>query len=308
MSHKTLGNWAWELGVKKEKDTGYPKLILNNIPNDVSFEELLASMKSANDIVKKLVHKTTQASASIETSNPVMIVFSSDWHLGGIGTDYNAFEKDIYTIKNTPNLFVYLGGDYMDNYIQASKMQASMNQEGIARQRTLTLGAIDLIKDKIIALGTSCHQIWNEKLTGIDEVASWAKNIKVLYTGYGGTLNLKVGTQEYEIFRRHKYRFNSQYNVTHSVKQLLRMGLSDADVLVLEHWHVPAKEEFFWKDRKRIAIRTGSYKIYDEFASENGLFGAQSAAPTIILWPNEKKIIAFLDMYDAIECMKGLIK
>ena len=314
VAYNTLRHWASDLKARRSIELLNRSFFNseldsegNNDIEDLGYSEILEIMKNQNKALRKLAVNSSELKVNIDSKVPILVVFSADWHLGDIGTDYESFDKDMNTIRDTKNLYVYLGGDFFDNFIKFESMaDGALNQEPILLQRHLTHEALKMIRSKILAIGTSCHMYWTKKQVGFDDIKEWAKGLKVLYTGHGGLLNLKVGQQVYTIFRRHKYRFNSQYSPLHSAKQLLRMGVTDAEVLVLEHWHVPGKEEFYWADKKRVALRPGTYKEYDEFALEHGFYGARKACPAVILFPDEHKILAFLDMYDAIECLNGL--
>ena len=88
---------------------------------------------------------------------------------------------------------------------------------------------------------------------------------------------------------------------------MLRLEEVDFDVGVLEHGHVPDMEEFFYKGKRRIAIKAGSYKIlWDNYADRKGFLGIKAMNPTVILNPCTYEMLPFLDMRDAIKVLKAL--
>jgi hypothetical protein len=211
-------------------------------------------------------------------------------------------------IAKTEGAFVYIGGDGCDNFIQPSKISFEMlNQQGIIRQQGLFIRTLEKLQNKVVAMGTGNHS-WEQQLTGIDRVSEVAKRLKIVYTDVGGLLKLKVGKVEYNIFRTHKYKSTSTVNLVHACKQCWRMGEYDADIIVIEHRHAAAFEPFYGHKELKIGIRTGTYKIYDNYARANGFYGLKVENPTVILYPNEKKMIPFLDMFDAFEYLKGIRK
>ena len=155
-------------------------------------------------------------------------------------------------------------------------------------------------------MGTGNHTSWTEMLTGLDEVKSITDKLNLVYTEAGGLINLKVGNILYKIYRQHHYRFNSSFSPTHSVKQILRMGEADYDIGVLEHLHQSDMESFYWGGKFRIAIKTGSYKTDDEYARSRGFWGSNISNPSIILFPNEYKMLPFIDIKEAVSAYKGV--
>jgi len=77
---------------------------------------------------------------------------------------------------------------------------------------------------------------------------------------------------------------------------------------VIEHGHVPAMEEFYYKGTKRSALKCGSYKIlWDEYAQGKGFTGVMALNPTIILFPKTFEILSFIDMYQAFKVLRVLL-
>ena len=82
------------------------------------------------------------------------------------------------------------------------------------------------------------------------------------------------------------------------------MHFPDARIITVEHQHEAAVEHYRYNENEGVALRTGTYAVYDDYAQQNGFFGSHVANPTVILFPKQDKILAFKDMYDAIDHLR----
>ena len=55
-----------------------------------------------------------------------------------------------------------------------------------------------------------------------------------------------------------------------------------------------------------MAIRTGTYGVYDDYAQQNGYFGSHVCNPTVIMFPDRDKLVGFKDMKDAIIYLRAV--
>lgn len=299
----TIRNWGSEFEISKKRPKIVPMIAEGNA--ETSYEELIENLKKQSSIVKKIINYNSIVSAKIETETPIALTFWSDFHLGSEGCDYESFDNDLKFIEETEGLFTFVGGDSIDGMI-LTDMNAGLNQTPIMIQKRLIREVLKRVKNKIIALGTGNHNFWTQNVAGFDDLADLAKELNILYTGLGGMLKLTVGNITYDIFRTHKYPGSlNANNLTLSVKNLWKNGTHDHDVGVIEHGHQSAIEEWTAHNKKRVAVRTGTYKILDLYALGKGFYGSQVKNPTIIFYPNIKKMVAFNDMYDSITYLRG---
>ena len=84
------------------------------------------------------------------------------------------------------------------------------------------------------------------------------------------------------------------------------MHYPDARIIVIEHNHIADMEQYRYNERECVAIRTGTYGVYDDYAQQNGFFGSHVATPTIVLFPDKDKVVGFKDMYDAITYLRAV--
>jgi len=299
VTYDTVKNWmAQEGGAIKET----PK----PLPADIPFEQQVEIFMQMDTLTALHEYVPQEISIEIKTDKPIALTNTADWHLGMFGVDYVSFRDDILAIRDEPGLYCAVGGDAYQNIIQAQKVGTSQNQIPVANQRGLYVQALKELKEKILYIGTGNHNHWATMATGEDWEKELARRIKVVYTKHGGKINLKVGEMVYPIFRLHKGRFNSSFNLTHSAKQYQRMYFPEARIIVIEHQHIAAIEQYRYNDSECVAIRTGTYGVYDDYAQQNGFYGAHVSNPTVILYPHKDKMIAFKDMYDAIDHLRYL--
>jgi len=102
------------------------------LPADSTWAEHLRVIKEMDDLVGFHQKIPQEVGVIFDTKLPIGIVESSDWQLGQFGVDYDAFEKDMNFIQKEPGLYINIGGDSIQNIIQATKMGSSHNQIPIA--------------------------------------------------------------------------------------------------------------------------------------------------------------------------------
>ena len=312
---RTVLNWAAMFQAhKKPKNTKnqswHPDVFPNEEGEILSFSQVMKVAIDMQKLCEKEGNIPSEVEIAIPTNQPIAVTFIADLHIGDRGTDNEALYADMKFLKDTPRLYAIFGGDIINNAIFGLK-QSSMDM--VLRQ-TLTIslqwrayeGLVNELKDKILCMSTGTHEDWSMAVTGVDWVQKLAARQGIIYTGHGGLIKLKVGEIEYRIFRRHHYPYHTSFNPLHSVKRMWDMGPHDFDIGVLEQRHRAAIETFDRHGEERIALRCGSYKVYDEYARKLGYYGMRPANPTVILWHNEKRMLPFLHHMDAVEALRGL--
>lgn len=251
--------------------------------------------------LEKIDRPADVVDCQISTDAPIGVAFVSDGHIGEIGTDLELMDADFHAIAQNPGLYAYIGGDMAHNFILSTMSHfGTMDNSAIPprAQRILYERFLSIIGGSVVAIGTGNHDFWTQHQTDIDTVAAIAKKYNLVYTGHGGLVNLKVGSQTYRIYRRHKARFNSSFNLCHTVKSMWRFGPTDFDVGVVEHGHIPALETFTGFGKEKIAIRTGTYLTHSAFADEVGAEW-RYGTPVVVFHPDEFRMIPFSSIKDA---------
>ncbi len=267
-------------------------------PKSDSWEEHLDTIRAMDRLIAYHQKSPTEVSIKIDTDLPIAIVKTADWQLGEFGVDYDSFEKDMNTIEQEPGLYCDIGGDGYQNVIQPSKVGSSHNQTPIAVQKGLFVLTLKKLKNKIKTVRTGNHNYWATMAMGEDWDAELCHRLKLVYLKHFARIYWRVGEQIYPELALHKSRYNSSFNLTHNCKQNQRMHFPDARIITVEHQHVAAVEQYRYNENECLAIRTGTFAIYDDFAQQNGFFGNHVANPLVVMYPDRDHIVGFKDMYD----------
>lgn len=276
------------------------------LPPDTALWEQFDILMQLNKLVAVHQQVPTEISIAIPTELPIAITFFADEHVGAFGVDLESLKRDWIVAKEEPGLYQVQGGDGYHNIIQASKMGSSHNQAPISVQKAVYVNMLKENKEKILCIGVGQHNYWTALVEGEDWDAELARRLRMVYTKHGAKIILKVGKMIYPIVRIHKTRFNSSFNLTHTCKQYQRLHFPDARVIVAEDKHVADIEHYRYNEQECLAVRTGTYCTYDEFAQQHGFFGSYVSNPTVILYPKEDKLIGFKDMHDAIIYLRAV--
>ncbi len=278
----------------------------------LSWKEHVNLLRQIDASMDRQLRIPTEICVDIPTDRPIGIVFTADWQLGEHGVDYEAFEDDIECICSQSNIKVSVGGDGYQNIIEPKKMGSSHNQAPICMQRAVYVQTLDRLLDagKLAFVGTGNHNYWSTLATGEDWDAELVrrlqdKNPAIVYTKHGGMIRLKVGDMVYPIWREHKGPYESSFNPTHGPRQSQRVYHPEARIVVREHRHIGECAEYTYDGRQCTSIRCGTYAIHDDFAQKEGFWGANVCNPTVVLWPDQDKIVAFRDMRDAFRFLNG---
>jgi len=273
---------------------------------DFGWEEQLKRMADMDELVAYHMKYPIEVTIKIETKQPIAVPMTADWHLGAPGVDYDSFVKDVKFMRDTDGIRPLIGGDGYHNIIQASKVGSGMNQSPICVQKAVYYNVLKELKEKILAISTGNHNYWTAMAEGEDWDGELARRLKVVYLKHFAMINLVVGDYPYPILRIHKSRFNSSFNLTHNCKQNQRVYYPDARIVVVEHNHTAAIEQYRYNENECVAIRTGTYDVYDDYAMQNGFFGSYVCNPTVVLFPDKDKIVGFKDMQDAAIYLKAV--
>jgi len=275
-------------------------------PKSSSFEEHIETMQRMDNLIAFHHRTPSEVTIEVKTDKPIVRATTADWHLGMFGVDLASFQNDVYYIRDEPLLKVNIGGDGYHNIIQASKVGSGHNQTPISVQRGLYVLTLEELQNSIDTVRTGNHNYWEVLLTGEDWDREITRKIKLLYLKHYAVVYYKVGKMVYPWLMMHKSRYNSSFNLTHNCKQNQRMHFPKARVVVAEHQHIAAVEQYQYDGKECIAIRPGTYAVYDDYAQQNGYFGAHVCNPAVVMFPNEDKLVGFKDMRDAVTYVKGL--
>lgn len=252
--------------------------------------------------------KRSVFSVDFPRDEPIGIAFISDQHIApGTPVDMARMRADAEYVRDTPNMFALLAGDGVDNHILIrSAMMAARSQPG--DQYSLFQYYLGIFAEKILALCSGNHDAWTDQVGGIDMIQWISQHHKLCYSPAAFSLDITVGGQLYKIVTRHQYRYNSSFNMTHAVKQLLRLGEEEFDIGCIGHHHEPADESAIYRGLQRWFCRPGSYQITSSYTRQYGWNSTYPTCPTVILWPGKRDICGFTDMRKAGAFLRSLLR
>lgn len=271
---------------------------------DVAF--FYEAMKRQNAAIMKLETKQNKANINIDSDRPILLSFWGDWHLGAKGVDYEQMDKDIETLNNLENNYIIGMGDYKDN------MNAFVIP-GAVQEDTTTQDMQDLVvqmkfretADKWIAIIRGCHEDFDRKIAGKDFIQSLCDITNSVNLWHGGIVNLTVGEVEYRIGARHKYKNESGLNTTNTQRNFVN-EFGQCDIVGTAHKHFCELQHTSRMGEETIYLRSGTYKVYDEFGQKlAGYIGARGI-PSCILYPDRKLIIPFKYLDDAVRVFEKI--
>lgn len=240
-------------------------------------------------------------SVRFDAGRPIGIVALSDQHIGGKFTDMNRLIQDAQLIRDTPHFYAVLAGDSIDNHVKHRAAMIEADSTPDEQYRLFEYYLQILTPQKVLCLISGNHDGWSHLMAGVDMIKRLADLNKICYAPDEARLSVQVGAQSYHVAMRHKYRFNSSYNQTHSVKQWFRFGPSPFDIGIVGHHHEHSLESAMLHGQQRYLCRPGSYQILTGYSAENGFNDAIPTCPTFILHGgNRKRITAFDDLREAV--------
>ncbi len=272
--------------------------------SDDDVEAFIDAMVNLQDVQDSLDTKQVEGTIALDDDKPVGVVFWGDWHIGAKGVDYALFERDRQAILAADGLYVVGTGDYKDNYITGTHPGAAFEQiiQPGAQDR-IVLHYWESLRQKTLALVRGCHDDWSKRMGDIDFVQACASRAEALNFWHGGTLTLKLGSQTYTGHIRHKFKYESSLNTTNAQRRMMEI-YGPADFAVLAHLHNPDIEERHLMGEYRWLVRSGSYKVWDEFGQKIGGFKGRPGVPMLVFHPDRRLIVGYRDLNAGIEALR----
>jgi hypothetical protein len=293
---------------------------------DFSFEDALGLAKVRRDEFQEKRPYQSEATIKLDTPFPVVISAIGDIHFGSVYCDTDKFLKDVTSILDTPNAFIVLMSNLIDNgnpsQFPDSMLANSMTPHEQAKAMNDLLKRMDA-KHKILGAVTApCHEGWLWKKMGVDMNELLFADCEFPKLDNGGMLHLNVGKQNYNMALFHQFGpFGSHFNKNHPSQQMQRLVLAgQADIVVLAHSHVGEAMQTYYgvgADRRDVVyLRSGSYKgnvagkienTPDMWLKNKSGMDAEPGAQSVILSAQRREMAAFLKPETALKFQEGLL-
>lgn len=223
---------------------------------------------------------------------PVAVVYMTDIHYGAKGVDYDMLEQHLETIKNTPNMFLLVGGDVIDAF-SPTKHSTGMSEDVIGPDEQAE-AMMDMLSemDRLGKLGgvqIGNHDDWS-LLAGYRFERFLSELQCPVFSG-AGNINIMVGDggETYRTYWSHSHWGVSKLNITNAAKRAMQFSSPDAEIALLGHVHQGSVEHFDIAGEDKIAVIGGTYKQKDGWASKWGMTAPGKPGFTLFLWPNEHR-------------------
>lgn len=237
--------------------------------------------------------------ATFADNLPIAISFASDQHISvGNTVDMEQMKADAQLIAATDGMSVVCVGDAIDGHIKhrAAMIHARSTPGDQYKLLDYYLG---LLQEKLLVLISGNHDDWTNQFAGVDVLKMLADKNKVMHAPDEARISVSLPQHTYEIAARHQFRFNSQLNQTHSIKQWFKMGPAAFDIGVLAHLHELAMEPVNLHGMERWVCRPGSYQKTSAYSRQLGFNIVNPSCPTFILYPDKRDIVGFTGLHHA---------
>ena len=266
---------------------------------DADMETIWTALITYQEATKKLSTRQDEISIEIPTTEPIYITVLADAHIGAIQTRFQQFRDTIEAIASSPNTFMISCGDTVDNYLPSKHSEGQFEAMCPPEiQKRLLEYMYSKLSGRILALIQGDHDEFSHYADDFDWTKHLCEKFKCANLGFGGFINLKVGQITYKIHARHRYRFSSSLNLTHTVKRM-REQVGDFHIGIVAHNHQAAIEYVQGQDGViRVFIRPGSFKGADRYARRIGFVDCdcRSMMPTIELFPDRRAMNVYGDI------------
>ena len=280
--------------------------------------EILDLIEKASKQFKSVNMRQSESLIQIHASTKYIgLLLSSDWHIGAASSDVERLRADLSLASKTPNLYIGLQGDLIDAYIPSGPHPGGINEQVVPAKmaRRGAEALVELIKDKILWLTNSCHNLWTENAADYNHVEELCHKYGFSYLGHGGIVNLQIlkkreVTRSWTLMAGHKYGSGGE-NAINACRQFLKKEASSdnsPDIIVFGHHHRNSilSEEFLGK--RRTFVRSGQYKLQDRYADAMNVSIQKKdfGAPLVILGTDSDYMQPFNDMRKGVEVL-GLL-
>jgi hypothetical protein len=269
-------------------------------------DDYIHAMIDLQTAADKLNTKQVKASLTLPDDKPVGVVGWADWHHGGKGVDYLTFQEHHSKIVNTEGLYWIGLGDYKDNYISGTHVGGNFEQiiqPGM--QDKMVIHYVRKAGEKCLALTAGCHDVWTKKQADKDFLEELCEAADCINLWHGGELNITVGEATYLWRCRHKYKFQSQLNFENAMRRIMEVQ-GPCDVAAEAHLHNAYIMDRHIMGEFRILMRSGSYKVWDEYGQQLAGYKGKIDVPMVVMFPDKHKLVPFRDLDTGIEYLQAV--
>lgn len=279
----------------------------HTLPDDY-WERLWENAKEQSRLRRQLNKPQTVFNVKVNDDLPIMLVWTGDWHLLDAGTDHDRFDADLALWKETPGVYLGIGGD-LSNWTSPAVLPRAMPANVLPSELAAVLvrRKVEEIKAKVLFGVVGNHDAF-PGATGWHPVDDIYRDCGIPNLGPGGRVFLKVGEVTYQIEARHSFNYNSSLNDTNSHRRLWEQS-GKPDMVFTAHLHNPTLHHRSFDGTDTVWARNGTYKRDDSYAKSKNFVHTQPEPPDqpgVILFPDERRMIPFRDYHDGLPLLATL--
>lgn len=311
LSFRAVQRKAGNMGLKKTHIA--PEYEPEPAPQGLDWREILDAAQVFQRRMRP-VAPYTHRPVVIDTSRPICVMHSADWHLGSGATDYTAWQHDMEYVIETDGLYIAIYGDEINNVVTFKSLAAVIEQViPVPLQRELLAGIVR----ELLARGKLLYTTWSNHVDEFDERIAGVALVEQIRAAQGvphlngmDVVRLQVGAQEYTVLATHKARFRSFLNALHGAKRLYQL-VYPADVVVVAHDHTPGYESYNHYELAREMgqsfggqswlIACSTYKVLGDGWASRYFPKSPLQRITSVFWPNAHHVETFADVQSAVE-------
>lgn len=274
---------------------------------DFSLKDYWDKAKADQVFNRKLNYRQRSLHAKIKTDRPIILQFIADMQFGGDEVDYELFEKYTDYIVNTPDLYLAILGDELDTFFTSFYTARPVHTQIFSpeQQQMFFEKWLQEIEHKLIFSTWDNHaDMRYEKMLGWSPAAMLRAKYAPYFDGHA-QVYLKVGKTEYKICAAHHFKAKSKFNPLHGSMSFAREQVQDADIYAGADQHQASIGHFALGGKDRIYLMTGTLQSQDDYTNRFITPFSQKQMPSIVLHPNEKKMVGFRTMEDGGTYLKG---
>lgn len=223
----------------------------------------------------------------------IEVVNMGDLHIGDIGFDEKLLDKEIAKILDTPNRYVVLNGDLINNAIRHSVSDIYTEDLNPQDQLETLIRKFEPIKDKILGISQGNHEFRTYKETGIDIAKLFATTLglRKIYDPDGALLFISFGKNKYRDAVRHVSTLYFTHIGGTKAKILAMADVVDADIYFRGHYHNVdvRKLDIFRSDKRyktinketKTFVQNGACLKYGGYSQMKGFAPGSSVFPVV---------------------------
>lgn len=272
-------------------------------PTGEDVDTLLKAYLNVLDATKPFKTSQREARVTLKGNLPVAMSFFGDQHTGGWGWAARRMLEDYKLVAQTKGLYMNLLGDEWDNFIWNFGKWASVMPPD--HQRRITERLMEALKPKVVSCVIGNHVHWTKKATDFDMAARLAWISDAVFLGHRGHLHVTVGSQTYHHYLAHRAPGPSVINKSNSGRRTAD-DIGGAAVIVEADRHDPWLHQEYRARQRQTWLRSGTYKVEDDYPDELGFSQGKWDMPMVVLLPDRFRVIPFMDFRDGLDTLEFL--